>query len=400
VYPVSRGFLEAIRGPHTAYGFVEAWRAGARLSYTTSAGETATRLPLDEEGGSTVAVDGGTPGTRRNLTVNLAREPGLWDVLAPTGVELRAYTVLEYLNHATEVVPQGVFPVDVQRVGYGPDGTLQLTAPDRWATIQAALFPTPRRIGGGGTTARAVITSLLTEALPPGTAVADYSTSVVTVPVQTPDEDRARTIADIATAAALDVYFDRDGTPTIRDVPRLNPDRVVWTVDSGDVGVMTGADRERNRQRTFNMIALTSDRNDGTAPFATQYVWNNDAASDSYAGPGTGAGPTPPAATAAGPMGQRVLRMSSPVWSTAQQAITAGQARLAQTTALASQLTLEAVPNPALDDGDTITAQLPPERWGQARTVEWHLIDSLTVPLVPSKNAQTITTRSTRPDGP
>jgi hypothetical protein len=130
----------------------------------------------------------------------------------------------------------------------------------------------------------------------------------VTVPVQTPDEDRARTIEDIATAAALDVYFDRDGTPTIRDVPRLNPDRVVWTVDAGDAGVMTGADRERNRQNVRNLIALTSDRNDGTAPFATQYVWD------------------------------------------------------------------------------------------QPRTVEWHLIDSLTVPLVPSKNAQTITTRSTRPD--
>jgi hypothetical protein len=394
---VTAAFLEAIRGPHTAYGYVEAWRAGARLSYTTSAGETATRLPLLDGG---VPVDGGTPGTRRNLTVSLAREPGLWDVLAPVGVELRAYTVLEYLTGATEVVPQGVFPVDVQRVGYGPDGTLQLTAPDRWAIVQAALFPTPRRIGGGGATARAVITTLLTEALPPGTAVADYSTSTVTVPVQTPDEDRAKTIEDIATAAALDVYFDRDGTPTIRDVPRLDTNRVVWSVDAGDVGVMTGADRERNRQSVRNMIALTSDRNDGTAPFVTQYVWDNDPASATYAGPGTGAGPTPPAATAAGPMGQRVLRMSSPVWSTAQQAITAGQARLAQTTALASQLTLEAVPNPALDDGDTITAQLPPERWGQPRTVEWHLIDSLTVPLVPSKNAQTITTRSTRPDGP
>jgi hypothetical protein len=378
---VTAAFLEAIRGPHTAYGYVEAWRAGARLSYTTSAGETATRLPLLDGG---VPVDGGTPGTRRNLTVSLAREPGLWDVLAPVGVELRAYTVLEYLTGATEVVPQGVFPVDVQRVGYGPDGTLQLTAPDRWSIVQAALFPTPRRIGGGGATARAVITTLLTEALPPGTAVADYSTSTVTVPVQTPDEDRAKTIEDIATAAALDVYFDRDGTPTIRDVPRLDTNRVVWSVDAGDVGVMTGADRERNRQSVRNMIALTSDRNDGTAPFVTQYVWDNDPASATYAGP----------------MGQRVLRMSSPVWSTAQQAITAGQARLAQTTALASQLTLEAVPNPALDDGDTITAQLPPERWGQPRTVEWHLIDSLTVPLVPSKNAQTITTRSTRPDGP
>jgi hypothetical protein len=397
VWAVSAAFLEAIRGPHTAYGFVEAWRAGARLSYTTSAGETATRLPLLD---GNVPVDGGTPGTRRNLTVSLAREPGLWDVLAPVGVELRAYTALEYLTGATEVVPQGVFPVDVQRVGYGPDGTLQLTAPDRWATVHAALFPTPRKSGGGGATARAVITSLLTEALPPGTTVADYSTSTVTVPVQTPDEDRAKTIEDIATAAALDVYFDRDGTPTIRDVPRLNPDRVVWTVDAGDVGVMTGADRERNRQSVRNLIVLSSDRNDGAAVWATQYVWDNDPTSATYAGPGTGAGPTPPAATAAGPMGQRVLRMSSPVWSTAQQAITAGQARLAQTTALASQLTLEAVPNPALDDGDTITAQLPPDRWGQPRTVEWHLIDSLTVPLVPSKNAQTITTRSTRPDGP
>jgi hypothetical protein len=67
---VTAAFLEAIRGPHTAYGYVEARRAGARLSYTTSAGETATRLPLLD---GSVPVDGGTPGTRRNLTASLSR---------------------------------------------------------------------------------------------------------------------------------------------------------------------------------------------------------------------------------------------------------------------------------------------------------------------------------------
>jgi hypothetical protein len=58
------------------------------------------------------------------------------------------------------------------------------------------------------------------------------------------------------------------------------------------------------------------------------------------------------------------------------------------------------VPNLALDDGDTISVRLPQERDDIPRPVEAHIIDKLTVPLVPSRYGQSLETRSTRTDSP
>jgi hypothetical protein len=61
-------------------------------------------------------------------------------------------------------------------------------------------------------------------------------------------------------------------------------------------------------------------------------------------------------------------------------------------------MTLTSLPNAALDEGDTILVKLPAERRDLQPTLEMHLVDGFTVPLVPSTNDMPITTRSTRPD--
>jgi hypothetical protein len=343
-----------------------------------------------------VSVDGANPGVRRTCTLTLAAVPGLWEMLAPIGTELKVWTAIRFPSGKTEAVPQGVFPIDVQRISYGPDGSLSLTAPDGWVRVQNGRFFTPRQFGGGGDV-RALISQLLQEVLPANAPITNVGSNNAPIPVLSEDKDRAGLIQKLAKAGSLDVYFDREGTPIIRDAPEMSA-QTVWDVDAGPKGVMISADRERNRQKTYNIVVVNGTKNDdGTPPFPTQYVWDANPNSPTYAGPGTGAGDTPPPQTLAGPFGQRPTFYASPLLTSAAQAQKAGLTILQRVTGLAAQLKATAVSNPALDDGDTIRVQLPKEGRNR-RQVELHIIDSLTVPLVPSKNAQSISTRSTRAD--
>ena len=386
MYGVSASYLQAIRGPHQAYGYVEAYYAGDKVTLQ----DGTTRLPLDADGQNQVTVDATTPGARRTLSLTLAPTVGLFDALAPIGTELRAYTVLRYPSGVEEVVPQGVFVIDVQTMGYASSGTISITAPDRWVLVQNAQFLTPRA-SVMGSSATAEIGRLVLQALPAGSTFVFGTTSSVAVPAQTWDTDRGKAVQDLATAASLDVYFDRNGVPTVRDAPVMNTGGGVWTVDASQTGVLVDANRQRDRQKTYNMVVVNGTRSDGTAPFGTQFVWDSDATSATYAGPDPINRPE-----LAGPFGVRPMFYSSPLLNDQGQALNTGQTILNRVRGLNKQLTLTSISNPALDDGDTIQVVLPAERHDLSQPVELHLVDTLTIPLNPSKTAMTIGTRSTQ----
>jgi hypothetical protein len=79
-----------------------------------------------------------------------------------------------------EVVPQGIFDVDVQSMGYTASGDLKITAPDRWARVQRA-SSWPRVSSPWGTLAHVDHRGLNEEAIP-GVTVSIESTSTATVP--------------------------------------------------------------------------------------------------------------------------------------------------------------------------------------------------------------------------
>jgi hypothetical protein len=382
MYDVTARFLDAIRGPHREWGYVQAWYGGALVEFQ---GES--NLPLVD---GSIDVDGATPGARRTLSATFAPEPGLWEALAPIGTELKAFTVLRFPDGTTETVPQGVFVVDVQRMGYAVNGDIKVTAPDRWVRVQRARFLAPRA-SLPGVLVVDQISALLLQAMPAGLTVSQESTATATVPRQTWDRDRDKAIQELAKAASVDVFMDRNGSPVIRNVPTLSSSPV-WTVDASASGVLIDADRERNRQRTRNIVVVNSTAN--PPAFVTQYLWDNDPDSPTYAGSGAGAGTTPPVPASAGPFGQVPHFYASPLLMNASQALQAGGTLLAKTTGLAAQLSLSAVANLALDDGDTIRVELPPERRDLLRPVERHIVDRLSVPLLPHKNAQRLETRS------
>lgn len=395
MYSVSAEFLDAIRtGGGARYGYIEAYTGSTKITLP----DGSTRLPLKADGRNEIAVDGSTPGVRRTLTATVAKTPGLWDLLAPTGTELRAYTVIRYPSGATETVPQGVFVVDSQQLDYTPSGDLSITAPDRWVRIQRARFLVPRA-SSASFTLRQQIAALITEVV--GGSVTDTGTSTATVGAQSEDRDRAGWIQKMTTAGSLDVFFDRSGNPVIRDAPVLQASGV-WSVDAGPGGVLVSANRQRDRQRTRNIVVVHGTANNGTAPFAPQAVWDNNPSSPTFAGGGSGSGAvsTVPAASGAGPFGQVPFFYSSPLLATTAQAIAAGQTLLAKMTGLNAQVNAASVPNVALDDGDTITVIFPRERWDLKRATERHLVETLTVPLVWHKNPLQIGTRSTVADIP
>jgi len=393
MYQLPAWATELIRGPHKQFGQLRARTAtGSTVQLEDSGGlayRDRTLLPLLS--GSTTA-DGSTPGARRTLTATLAPQPGLWDLLVPVGVELVPTVVLRAPNGNQVAIPQGVFPVDALRMSYGADGSIAISScPDRWSKVKAAGFLIPRA-APAGVRARTAITNLLLEALPAGTTVTDLSTSTATVPAGTWEGDRDKVIEELSTAASIDVFFDRNGAPVLRDVPQLTASPA-WLVDASASGVLLSADRERSRQKTFNVVIVSSSKATSDTPFDPVIVWDNDPNSPTYAGPDPVNSPQ-----LAGPFGVRPYRWSSPLLADANQALVAARTILERVRGQASQLSLTAVPHPGLDDGDVITVQLPRERADKRRPVEQHLVETVTVPLVIGRDGQRINTRSTRPD--
>lgn len=384
---------ELLRGSHTQYGIVRARYGGSWLQLEDSGGlayRDRTLLPIAD---GTVNVDGTSNGARRTANVSFAPQAGLWDLLSTPGVELCPASILRAPSGQTVEIPQGVFPIDSVRISVGSSGRVQISScPDRWSLVRAGRFFFPR-VAPEGQLCRDAIAALLLEVLPAGTTVTDTSTSQARVPAGIWDRDRDKTITDLATAASVDVYFDRNGQPTIRDVPMLG-NAPVWLVDASASGVLLAADRERSRQKTYNVVVISSDRADGSAQFDPVVVWDADPTSPTYAGPDPASNPS-----AAGPFGVRPYFWSSPLLGGATDAQNAGFTILQRVAGLAAQLTLTTVPNPGLEDGDVITVQLPAERPDIPRPVELHLVDSVSIPLAPSRGEdQTISTRSTRPD--
>jgi hypothetical protein len=211
------------------------------------------------------------------------------------------------------------------------------------------------------------------------------------VPAVVWEKDRDKAINDLAESIGARVSFDRDGIPTIEDLPTVTTPPV-WTVEAGPTGVMITAARDISRERTYNVVVVTSDKADGVAPFPPIIISDNISTSPTYAGPD----PYYQLSSAA-PFGIVPYFYTSPLLTYDIQAMFAGNGILQRIRGLASQLSMEFVRNHALDSFDTIDVTLPPERYDQPAVTERHVIDQIVHPLLPT-GANTVETRSSRAD--
>lgn len=362
MYAVSSTFLETLRKSHTAVARVDVFRNGASVY---------TDLPFVA---GEVAVGTGN-GVRRTLSLTVP-DPSLWDTLAPLGTEIRPYRGVRWEGVALpELVPLGVFGIDAQALTIGEGSAIAISAPDRWARVARARFKTPFASTPGLKVTDQILALVVGAGGSVGTPLIT-ATSTAKVGALLWPRDRDKAIQDLAASIGAEVFFDWTGSLVIRDAPKLSGTVIPWRIDVSASGVLISGERSRRLEKTYNVVVVTSSNVDGSPPFAPQIVSDTDPASPTYVGT----------------LGEIPYFYSSPVITTAPQAIAAGRTLLNKVKGLASQLDAEAAVNPALDRGDVFYAVLPDG------SVERHMTDSFNVPLTLDA-AQSISTISTRPEG-
>lgn len=373
MYPVSARYLEAVRNPPTIATRVEVWYGGHRVDTYGDQG-----LPVY---GGQAQVDR-TKQVRRTLTgVQVDATDDTWNLLSPVGTQLRCFRGFRYLNGETELIPVGVFTLDSLSETYGGawDGSID-TAPDLMALVQRARFLTPRTFPAGMRISD-VIATLLTEVL--GSTYTNLATSdAVLLTDAVYQRDRGKAITDLAASIGVDVFCAPDGTPTIRDIPKLSDP--VWDVDAGDTGVLYQATRQRTADQSYSAVVASGTQINGATPFPPQVVYDDNPLSPTYY---------------LGPFGLVPYYMSSDLFTDAGMAMSAAIGRLPLVTGPRAQFSLTAECNAALDGFDTVRVTLPARGRGQSPVVERHLVDTLTVPMTPAAT-QAITTSSTVADIP
>lgn len=378
MYPVSGRYLQAVRNGGQQSIVADTYRGGTLVA-----------------GGADLALETGTitddstPGVRRQLSVELSRTPGLFDLLAPSGTRLVVRSILRFADGTTETVPMGVFDIDAERIGYGPGGSLKVEASDRWGEIQRGRFIVPQPSAPGVTVVE-MINRLIFQAI--GENAVRNSPSTATVGSLVWDTDRSKAVNDLAESIGAYVYFDRNGVCVIDDLTSDGP--AVWSADVGASGVLLDANRSRDRLKTYNVVVVNPETASGAALFDPVVIFDGDPASPTYAGTDPQFHPE-----LAGPFGVSPYPYSSPLVQNSDQARAAGRTILARVTGFNAQLSLSQVRNHALDATDVINVMLPQERYDIPRAIETHVIDKITHPLTPD-GVQTIETRATRADTP
>lgn len=372
MYQVSNRYLAAKRTTHAVVP-----SATHRNPFTG----VLTDLPIKDG----QVVDDSTVAVRRTLNLTLPTSQSLWDTLSVPGGEITVTKATRYIDRTFETVPLGVFVVDQDAMGYGPGDSITLTCPDRSLIITRNRFGVARSSIPGNTIWQE-IQRLVQAAWPnvaypfPGWAQLDTSATAKIGPLIWTDGDRGKAITDLCTAHSLEFYFNSEGTAVLRPVPILTTSSIpVWTVDAQEGGVHISSTRTRDLSTVRNAWIVTSSATDlHLAPVEVKNVNPADHLST------------------LGPLGYVPGYFDSPVLRTSAAQTAAGKTLLRRSLGVAQQINLDAAPNDALEAEDVIEVVLPRIDRTTARPIELHMIDSVTIPLLPT-GTQTIQTRSTRP---
>jgi hypothetical protein len=325
---------------------------GMTVTYTVSA--SLGGAPV--QGAQGLAPTGGTwtdttkAGVRRTLNLELAPDESVYDLLSPLGTRLSLTAHISANSMPVVDIPCGVYVVGPKSITVGA-GKMSITAPDKWRLVQRARFLAPQS-SSPGMLVTDQIASLLRGALGSGEGVTVTASSTATVPALTWDRDRDKAITDLAASIGAWVYFDRNGGAVVADIPTLGTS-ADWTIDAGATGVLISLDRQTSPDETYNVVVAYSNSATASA-FPPQYVFDGDPNSPTYAGTDPLNNPA-----AAGPLGVVPIFYTSPVLTSAQQALQAAQAILSRTVGQASQVSISTGPNPAMDAFQVIDV-LPP----------------------------------------
>ncbi|MFJ2514702.1 phage tail protein [Streptomyces griseoviridis] len=346
----------------------QAVRRPVRAEWSNDGGRTWTRAVF---GSGTVTPDR-TADCRYSAAVELLDAPRGASGINGITTRVRLFQGLGIPRRDVEWIPAGVYVIDrLRRTRLGV--SLDLLGLED--VVRGDEFPVARTVGPD--TAQACAALLYGEALP-GQAVAwrPGVTPSTQVPAFVVDQDRWAALSGggdssgastgIAPALGGETWCDARGIPTFGPVPSVT-DPVVWRIPLG-LAVAEPA-QEENTETLRNLWVVTGDAGDGAAPVGPVYVWDDDPASLTYAGPDPVGDPGAPGRLGL-PVRVRTGRYTSPLITTAAQAEDVGRAQLADSLGVQASLSFTSVANPALEAGDVVEVEVTEGVW------ERHLVDS------------------------
>jgi hypothetical protein len=293
--------------------------------------------------------------------------------LSPAGFEIQVSIGFDYDDGTSETVPVFTGPIQQSSVN-ATTLTTDLQAVDRSKRVADALLQSEVKV-----TAAAVSTTMLNlirgdlggsgvvfnhtlvydtdgTTTPSGTLTASYEAG----------SDRWAICQDIAKAHGYESFFDGQGTWTLRDEPTTTTTTPVWTVDTGDGGVLLEAVEAWDREPAYNRVTVIGTNTEFDITYTGTAV-DNDPASPSYYGTDD--------------IPSRFGHKPMPTYHSAHvtsnaSAVAAAKVLLKQKQGLPMSLDLTTVPNYALEAGDVVEVSSP---LGDTTVV----IDSIGIDLVP-----------------
>lgn len=347
MYAVSDEFLACLRGPHKLVSTIEVATSArgpwSRLSY--GAVECSVRISR-------------TSDTRREMSMTLVDwlidGVNTFETIDPYATLLRVRRGIAIPGGTAELVPLGVFRV------YSTDGnynSLQVQGYSQEIDLTERRHPVPYRLTSKK--AHDVIATVIQDAIPGATVYVDPTLPNPTVKKYLADRDRMQPLLEVVNGIGGELACD--GTGAFVVTPPADPlGTPVWSVDAGPDGVLVEYSRKRSRKSVYNgVVAVGEDPSSGRPPVSYLAV-DNDVTSPTYW---------------YGSFGKVPRFYFSKYIYTVGQAQTVAEGLLAKARGMKAEVSLTAVPNPALDVNDVIEVRYPDG------TVENHVIDDLELGL-------------------
>lgn len=314
----------------------------------------------------TVRVDRGSE-TRRSLSLTIA-DPSRYpvdptDQLAVYGQQLYVECGLTYLDGSVERVPVGTFVITGVS-GNIHTGPLTVTAAGLEILLRREPWATAISTGGSGSVA-SFLRFHIQDTIPGASFVDSSTNGWWTIPSKTWDanSDKWAALTEAAASVGAELYCDAYGTFRLVDVP--DPDDVsippVWEVSAGENGVMVSATMSLSADGVYNRVVVSGENaEDRSAPVSAEamIVDTNDPL---YYG---------------GPFGKVSKPFSSSLITNTPQAQGVANAMIRKAKAPNRTVSLESVPNPALEAGDRIRVV-----YGDVHDPEIHIVNSFDIPL-------------------
>jgi hypothetical protein len=337
----------------------------ARVLTSFQTGITPTGTEVEVTGGQVIQDASADIRSVLDVTVNGYQK---WprfsgSLLAPYGNELFVERAVVY-NNFREWIPLGYFRIDTPEQQIIPDGPIRIAATDRMSGIIDGKLTEPAQFLSTETFG-SVVEELVTAVYPDAVIEWDDDTKDDTINrTIIAEEDRYKFLNDLVTSVGKIWYWDNRGVLVIKNVPSVD-DPSVWTVSSGEGGVLVAMDRQLTRKGVYNAVVATGEAADTETP-SRAIAYDNSPVSPTYY---------------FGRFGPVPRFYSSPFLTTNAQCLSAARSILTKGLGLPYNINFSAVPNPALEPYDVVTIKYPTRQRSIDKFTETHVVDSITIPL-------------------